>query len=184
MRIISGQLKGQRYEMPGKSQKTRPTTDMAREGLFNILQHQIELQDLRVLDLFAGVGGVGYEFLSRGAEQVDFVEKYRGCCRFIQSQLQRFRMEEKAKVHQADVFAFLGQLPQESYGLVFADPPYALNKMQELPALIFSKNILKKGGCLIIEHDERQDFANHANFAQIRKYGQSRFSIFWADDAQ
>jgi 16S rRNA (guanine966-N2)-methyltransferase len=178
MRIISGKLKGRKFEMPGKTTKTRPTTDFGRESLFNILQHQIDLQDIHALDLFSGTGAVGYEFISRGATKVSFVENDAPCILFIKQCLQQFDVAAFAAVNKSDVFKYLSNCSEESFDVVFADPPYALDKMMAIPGLVFDRKILKKEGILIIEHDERHNFENHANFAELRKYGQSIFSIF------
>ena len=178
MRIISGKLKGRRYDMPSEGWKTRPTTDIAREGLFNILQHSIVLDDIIVLDLFSGSGSVGYEFLSRAAEKVTFVDKFGGCISFIKKNLKIFDLEANAEVVKSDVFLFLQKSSAESYDIIFADPPYADHEMMKIPDLVFEKNLLKDEGLLIIEHDERHNFEKHSNFAFLRKYGQSQFSFF------
>ena len=178
MRIISGKLKGRRFEMPSEGWKTRPTTDIAREGLFNILQHSTVLEDVVVLDLFAGSGSVGYEFISRGATKVTFVEKYGACINFIKKNLKIFDIESFAEISKTDVFQFLQQANEDSYDIIFADPPYADHEMMKIPELVFEKNLLKNEGLLIIEHDERHNFEKHPNFAFLRKYGQSQFSIF------
>jgi len=178
MRIISGKLKGRRFQMPAKATKTRPTTDYGRESLFNILQHQIDLQDITVLDLFSGSGAVGYEFLSRAAAKVVFIENYAACVQFIKQTLKSFDILSEAEVYKTDVFKYLSNCPPQSFDVIFADPPYALDEMIKIPDLVFGRNILKKEGILIIEHDERHNFENHANFAELRKYGQSIFSIF------
>jgi len=178
MRIISGKLKARRFELPSDRWKTRPTTDMARESLFNILSNWIDLEGITVLDLFAGSGAVGYEFLSRGAKQVDFVEKFGPCLAFIKKQLASFACSKQGLLHKIDVFTFLKNAGTTQYNLIFADPPYALAKMRSLPDLIFNGNILKKEGILIIEHDHRHNFENHLNFAEARTYGQTIFSFF------
>ena len=178
MRIISGTLKGRRFEMPSDGWKTRPTTDIAREGLFNILQHSIDLEGIAVLDLFAGSGSVGYEFISRGADKVTFVEKFGACINFIKKNLKHFEIESHAEIAKSDVFQFLQKSEKESYDIIFADPPYADHEMMQIPILVFEKKLLKNEGLLIIEHDERHNFEKHPNFAFLRKYGQSQFSFF------
>ena len=178
MRIISGKLKWRRFELPQKNWKTRPTTDKARESLFNILSHRIDLEGLKVLDLFAGGGGVGYEFISRGAEKVCFVDKFGGCEAFIKKMLEEFNIQDFAEVQKADVFRYLQQIEEASYDIVFADPPYGLREMLTIPDIVFDRKILKKEGILIIEHDDRHNFENHTNFAEVRNYGQSIFSFF------
>jgi 16S rRNA (guanine(966)-N(2))-methyltransferase RsmD len=178
MRIISGKLKGRRFEMPSTGWKTRPTTDIAREGLFNILQHSIDLEDIVVLDLFAGSGSVGYEFISRAAQKVIFVEKFAGCIHFIKNNLQLFESAQQAELVKSDVFQYLLKATVEHFDIIFADPPYADHEMMKIPDIVFEKNLLKKDGLLIIEHDDRHNFEKHSNFAFSRKYGQSQFSFF------
>lgn len=178
MRIISGKLKGRRFEIPSEGWKTRPTTDISRESLFNILQHSIELQGLEVLDLYAGSGSVGYEFISRGAGKVSFVDSFAGCIAFIKKNLKLFGTEDVSELIKTDVFQFLRKCPSDSFDIVFADPPYESSAMMQIPDLIFEKNILKKEGMLIIEHDDRHNFEKHPNFTFFRKYGQSQFSFF------
>jgi len=178
MRIISGKLKGRRFEMPTQGWKTRPTTDIAREGLFNILQHSIDLEDIVVLDLFAGSGSVGYEFISRAAERVIFVEKFGGCISFIKKNLELFDVSNQAEIVKSDVFQYLQKTNPDTFNIIFADPPYADHSMMQIPDLIFEKKLLKTNGLLIIEHDERHNFEKHSNFAFLRKYGQSQFSFF------
>ncbi len=167
--------------MPAKTDKTRPTTDYARESLFNILQNQLDLQGIEVLDLFSGSGAIGYEFLSRGAAKVVFVENHSPCINFIKNTLRDFGIESKAEVQKADVYSFVRKLAPKSFDIIFADPPYASDAMLQLPDLVFVSNILKEDGQLIIEHDDRHNFENHSNFASLRKYGQSIFSFFEPD---
>jgi 16S rRNA (guanine966-N2)-methyltransferase len=177
MRIISGTLKGRRFDIPN-GWKTRPTTDIARESLFNILLNKTELEDKLVLDLYSGSGAVGYEFISRGAQKVTFVEKFQGCITFIKNNLKLFNIESHAEIVKSDVFLFLKNYESAKYDIIFADPPYADNSMMLLPELIFERLILKTQGILIIEHDERHNFEKHTNFVELRKYGQSLFSFF------
>lgn len=178
MRIISGTFRGRRISPPPNNWKTRPTTDRAKEGLFNILQNEVDLTTISVLDLFSGTGNIGYEFLSRGAQQVDFVERYGACVQFIQQTLQQLKITDQAKVHKTDVFRFLKTCTQQ-YDLIFADPPYHLKQSQQIPDLVIERKLLKTSeSYLIIEHDKRLNFEKHANFAQHRHYGQSGFSFF------
>lgn len=164
--------------MPNEGWKTRPTTDIARESLFNILQHQIDLEDIEVLDLFSGSGGIGYEFISRGAAKVTFVDKFAGCISFIKKTLQTFNIASNAELIKGDVFQFLQRAGSHSYDIIFADPPYELHAMMKIPDLVFDRKVLKSDGLLIIEHDERHNFEKHPNFAELRKYGQSQFTFF------
>jgi 16S rRNA (guanine(966)-N(2))-methyltransferase RsmD len=177
MRIVSGSLKGRRFEMPSSKWKTRPTTDYAKESLFNILTHRIVLLGLEVLDLYAGTGNMGYEFASRGAERVLAVERYGACVRFIQEHIKTFELEACMSVRKQDSLQYLRQ-SREQFDVIFADPPYADPKYKVLLNLILEGTLLKQDGLLIIEHDSRQNFANHSNFIELRQYGQSYFSFF------
>lgn len=176
MRVVSGRLKGRRFELPSGKWKTRPTTDYAKESLFNILSNRIELEGLRVLDLFAGTGSIAYEFASRGAEKVVCVDKFGGCVRFIRKQAAQFGIEAILEVYQQDVFKFLQQ-HQQQYDLIFVDPPYAIPNYKAIPDLIAQKDLLTEDGDLIIEHDQRQNFETAPNFVEMRQYGQSYFSF-------
>lgn len=176
MRIIGGKLKGRRFEMPNKNWKTRPTTDQAKESLFNILNNQFDFTNLEVLELFAGTGNIGYEFASRGAN-VTFVEKYGPCIDFIRNQCLIFDIVTQTEYRKSDVFKFV-QESDETFNLIFADPPYALKRMKILPDLIFKSTLLEKKGQLIIEHDSHTSFEENERFIAFRKYGQSYFSFF------
>jgi len=176
MRIVSGILKGRRFDLPSSKWKTRPTTDFAKESLFNILSNWIELDGVEVLDLFSGTGNLAYEFASRGASRVVCVEKFAACTRYIQENVKNFRLEDILEVKKRDVFKFL-QSAQGKYDIIFADPPYDSPKYPLLPELIHERDLLKENGLLIIEHDSRQNFANHPKFVELRQYGQSYFSF-------
>ncbi len=177
MRIVSGFLKGRRFELPSSKWKTRPTTDYAKESLFNILMHRIELEGISVLDLYAGTGNMGYEFASRGAERVLSVERYGACIRFIQQQIKEFDLEAVMRASKQDSLQYVRQ-SKDSFDVVFADPPYDDSKYPTLVNLILAGTLLKPAGLLIVEHDSRQNFANHFNFVELRQYGQSYFSFF------
>lgn len=177
MRIISGKFKGRRFELPSDKWKTRPTTDMAKESLFNILINLYELSETKILDLFAGTGNIGYEFISRGAASVTFVDKFAGCTRYIQKMCTDLAVEQQAEVIKNDVFRFLKTTTQR-YNIIFADPPYHLKTIPQIVELVFAQKLLNPDGCLIIEHDGGQNFKNHPNFVQFRQYGQSYFSFF------
>ncbi len=177
MRIVSGFLKGRRFEMPSSKWKTRPTTDYAKESLFNILHHQIDYDGIEVLDLFSGTGSIAYEFISRGAAKATVVEKFAPCIQFIKKQAVIFKIEAQLIYHKNDAFRFLKK-HTKSYDIIFADPPYAHPQYQQLPDIIRENQLLKKGGILIIEHDSRQNFENDSNFTELRQYGQSFFSFF------
>lgn len=177
MRIIGGILKGLRLNPP-KNLPVRPTTDMAKEALFNILQNQIDFEGLRVLDLFSGTGNISVEFASRGAEQVVSVDRSIQCVHYLKDMARQHGLTT-IKAFKEDVFKYL-ELETDQFDLVFADPPYDLNKIPELPKIIFNKNLVAPEGLLIVEHQSLQNLSNHPAFTEQRKYGHSSFSFFKA----
>jgi 16S rRNA (guanine966-N2)-methyltransferase len=177
MRIIGGSLRGLRLNPP-KNLPVRPTTDLAKEALFNILQNQIEFEDISVLDLFSGTGNISLEFASRGAEQVVSVDRSIQCVHYLKD-ISRQHGLSSIKVYKDDVFKYL-QHETDHFDLVFADPPYDLNRIPDLPKIIFEKNMVLPGGLLIVEHQSMQNLSNHPAFVEQRKYGHSSFSFFRA----
>ncbi|NHA03665.1 16S rRNA (guanine(966)-N(2))-methyltransferase RsmD [Mucilaginibacter sp. HC2] len=175
MRIIGGRLKGLRLNPP-KNLPVRPTTDLAKEALFNILQNQIEFEDIRVLDLFSGTGNISMEFASRGASQVISVDRSIHCVNYLKDISRQHKLEQ-IKAYKEDVFKYL-QMETEQYDLIFADPPYDLNKIPEISKIVFERNILAPDGLLIVEHQSMQNLNNHPTFVEQRKYGHSSFSFF------
>ncbi|WPU92192.1 16S rRNA (guanine(966)-N(2))-methyltransferase RsmD [Mucilaginibacter sabulilitoris] len=179
MRIIGGSLKGLRLNPP-KNLPVRPTTDLAKEALFNILQNQIEFEGIKVLDLFSGTGNISMEFASRGAAQVISVDRSIHCVNYLKDASRQHKLEQ-IKVYKEDVFKYL-QMETEQYDLIFADPPYDLNKIPEISKIVFERNILKPGALLVVEHQSMQNLSNHPAFVEQRKYGHSSFSFFRADE--
>jgi 16S rRNA (guanine(966)-N(2))-methyltransferase RsmD len=175
LRIIGGKYKGRYIPVPG-SFKARPTTDFAREGLFNVLANTYDFTDLMVLDLFAGTGSIGLEFASRGAERVDMVEIDARTTTFLQRTTRQLGIEN-VRVIRADVAKFVRQC-RTSYDLVFADPPYDLDIIPSLPELALNKEILAEDGWFILEHGKNNSFVHHPQFQELRKYGSVHFSIF------
>ncbi len=175
MRIIGGTLKGIRLNPP-KNLPVRPTTDMAKEALFNILQNQVDFDELKVLDLFSGTGSISIEFASREAIEVTSVDQNFGCVNYLKSMSEEHGLPQ-IKIVKADVFKFLNQ-ETEKFDLIFADPPFDLQRIPEIAAIVFEKKLLNKNGILVIEHQSRQDLHNHPNFKEKRKYGYSAFSFF------
>lgn len=175
MRIVGGKHKGFRFKVSGQI-KARPTTDFAKEGLFNILNNQVNFESLKVLDLFSGIGSISAEFSSRGAQLVWSVEQDRKLIKFIHSLSEKLNADNM-KIVQADVFKFLNTCSVQ-FDLIFADPPYYHKKVDKLPDLIFEKNILTENGTVIIEHDKSHDFSEHAFYKETRKYGHVHFSFF------
>ena len=175
MRIISGTYRGKQIHPP-KNFKARPTTDFAKEGLFNILCNQLEMGELDVLDLFSGTGSITYEFVSRGARSVVAVESDPLNYRFIRSVCDTLEMDQ-VSVIRGDAFRFLKN-PVQPFDLVFADPPFDHPQLDEIPGLVFGSNILTEGGMLILEHPAKHQFSAHPRFLHLRKYGSVHFSFF------
>lgn len=177
MRIIGGALGGRKINAPISKWPTRPTTDMAKEALFNILQNRIDFSTVSICDLFSGTGNLSYEAFSRGCNSITAVEKFRPAIRFIKTSLALFEAEESIEVISQDVFSYL-KSTESKFDLILADPPYALRNMNLIPELIFKNQLLKNDGLLVIEHDQTTDFSRFSNFIENRKYGQSSFSFF------
>jgi 16S rRNA (guanine966-N2)-methyltransferase len=175
MRIISGTFKGRRFQLP-KGLMARPTTDFAKEGLFNILMNQINFEGLKMLDLFAGTGSIGFEFFSRGAITVTCVEQTPLHVHFIRSVIEKLEATGM-RVIQGDVFTYI-KTNQGEYDVIFSDAPYAEARLVNLPDLIFASNLLSKEGLFIMEHPKKINFTSHPNFTQTRNYGNVHFSFF------
>ena len=177
MRIIGGKYKGKKIIAP-KNLPVRPTTDFAKESLFNILTNRIAFEDIKLLDLFAGTGNIGYEFSSRGCADVTSVDVDFNCIRFIKKQNEKFGFPNK--VIRSEAFRFLKQ-HKESYDLIFGDPPYEMKEIDDLPNLIFDNKLLKPNGILVVEHQKHLNFSEHPYFQEIRRYGKVHFSFFTFD---
>lgn len=175
MRIIGGKLKGLRLNPPANL-PVRPTTDLAKEALFNILQNQIELEGIKVLDLFCGTGNLSFEFASRGAESVQSVDRSFHCVKYVNDMSRQHGLSQ-IKTFKADVFKYL-EHETAQYDMIFADPPYDISRIPEIPVLVFDKNLLKPNGLLIVEHQSMQNLGNHPCFVEQRRYGHSSFSFF------
>lgn len=175
MRIVAGRFKGKRIHPP-KEIAARPTTDFAKEALFNILQHSIALEGIRVLDLFAGAGGISLEFLSRGAEEVISVEQDRTLFAHLQRTGRELGIDNWHLV-KADAFAYLNT-DRSRYDVVFADPPFHLPETASLPARVRDAGLLAPDGLLIVEHYKELDLSNDPWFDVCRKYSNIHFSFF------
>ena len=177
MRIITGRYKGRHFDIP-RSFKARPTTDFAKENIFNVLTQYVDFDGATALDLFSGTGSISLELLSRGCQQVVSVEMDRDHHRFIQDCLKK--LDTKACIPiRGDVFRFLKSCKQQ-YDFIFADPPYALKKLPEIPDLVIGRQLLKDGGIFVFEHGKDYDFSNHPHFLEHRSYGSVNFSLFTA----
>lgn len=175
MRIVSGELKGRRFHAPDNL-PTRPTTDAAKESLFNILNNHVEWDELRVLDLFAGIGGISLEFVSRGAELVHAVDNHSGCTRFIGETAAKFGVEN-LQVFKQDAFDYLKRC-RFRYNMIFADPPYQLPDIASLPDKVLGADCLEPEGIFILEHSVANNFQQDPRCIEERRYGKVHFSFF------
>ena len=177
MRIIGGKFKGRRFNPPAKNWPTRPTTDFAKEGLFNILVNHWDLEAMKVLDLFGGTGSHCYEFISRGCCDVTYVDKFPGCVSFVKKTAKELEVENCLHIIRNDVFRFISRT-QEKYDYIFAGPPYPLPGLDTIPGLIFEYRLLRQGGWLVLEHNPNHSFKESPHFFQERHYGKTIFSFF------
>lgn len=175
MRIIAGTLRGRRINPPDRL-PARPTTDMARESLFNILNNYVDYEDCTVMDLFAGTGAVSLEFVSRGVKSVTAVDINALCTDFIKHCSSQFGISN-IHVVRADVFDLLKRANQK-FDIVLADPPYALAELATLPDLLFERGVLTDDGIFILEHPREYSFVDHPHFWQHRNYGKVNFTFF------
>jgi len=176
MRIISGEYGGRRFNPPNKMPYTRPTTDVAKEGLFNVIQNNLDIEALKTLDLFGGTGSISYELASRGAQDLTIVEKDSQMYEFIKKTIADLKIENINPI-KLDVFKFI-QNCVDQFDLIFAGPPYALTNIDDLPKLIFEKHLLKTKGWFILEHTPRNDYKQFPFYKTERNYGTTIFSIF------
>lgn len=180
MRAITGKYKGRHFNVP-HSFKARPTTDFAKENLFNVLTGYIDFdEDITALDLFAGTGSISLELLSRGCKRVVSVEKDPLHYKFI-TQLFRTLNDKGACPIRSDVFRFVERC-NEQFDFIFADPPYALEQLESLPDVVLNKGLLKPEGLFVLEHGKTQDFSGHTHFLEHRAYGSVNFSFFKATE--
>lgn len=175
MRIISGTFRGRRLAPP-KNITARPTTDFAKESLFNLLNNRMDFEGCEMLDLFAGTGSIGLEFVSRGAKEVTSVEVAHTQQNFIISACKQLGINNLTVIR-GDVFKYLHAC-QLQYDFIFADPPYALESLPTLPDLIFENSLLKPGGLFVLEHGKTHDFGLHPHFQEHRVYGNVHFTFF------
>ena len=175
MRIITGEFKGRHFDIP-RSFKARPTTDFAKENIFNVLNGYTDFEGITALDLFAGTGSISLELISRGCQQVISVELDRDHANFIRQCMTKIGTEKNVLV-KSDVFRFLKSCKQQ-FDFIFADPPYALKDLSTIPELIFEKDLLSPNGIFVFEHGKDYDFSTHPNFIDHRNYGSVNFSLF------
>ena len=175
MRIITGQYKGRHFEIP-RTFKARPTTDFAKENIFNVLGGYIDFDGATALDLFGGTGSISLELVSRGCSQVICVELDRDHHRFISDCLKKLGTTACIPLR-GDVFRFLKNCHQQ-FDFIFADPPYALKELPQIPDLVFEHSLLKDGGIFVFEHGRDHDFSQHPHFVEHRSYGSVNFTLF------
>lgn len=176
MRIIGGKNQRKHITAPVKL-PVRPTTDMAKEALFNILNNHLDFEEVAILDLFAGTGNISYEFASRGAKEIIAVDINNDCVQFIKKTALTLSMGN-LKAVRAEAMHFIG-LCKVSFDIVFADPPYDYPSISDIPEKVFSAMLVKPGGWLIVEHGEKNDLAHLDHFFEKRKYGKVHFSFFY-----
>ena len=177
MRIIGGKY-NRRLIRPPANLPVRPTSDLAKESLFNILDHKTTIEDSKVLDLFSGTGALSFEVASRGCREVIAVEKNHRCVRFIRETAASFEMSQ-LRVVQADVFKFL-KSAYVKFDMILADPPYDMDNIAEIRYAVFERELLIPGGWLVIEHPATVDFSGQPFFIEKRRYGHVNFSFFQA----
>ena len=175
MRIITGKYKARHFDVP-RTFKARPTTDFAKENIFNVINAYVDWEETTALDLFAGTGSISLELLSRGCQQVISVEKDRDHALFISQCMEKLGTKDNILI-KGDVFRFLKSCHQK-FDLIFADPPYALPELETIPDLIFQYDILKEDGLLVFEHGKNNDFSDHPHFIEHRSYGSVNFTLF------
>lgn len=178
MRIISGKLKGRRLKAP-KNLPVRPTTDMAKEGLFNILNNLYYFDSISVIDLFSGTGNISYEFASRGTKSIYAIDANYNCIKYIYKTAKELKLD--INTYKSDVYKFLDKTSLQA-DVIFADPPYNFEaeKFSNIVDIVFQKNLLKEDGVLIIEHSKHTDLSKHINHSYDKRYGGNIFSFFEA----
>jgi 16S rRNA (guanine966-N2)-methyltransferase len=175
VRIISGSNRGRRINPP-QNLPVRPTTDFAKESLFNILNNRVDFEEINVLDLFAGTGNISYEFASRGALSIKAVDIDNKCIDFVNKIATDLKFSNLKGI-KANVFKYL-ENSIETFDLIFADPPYDINESSSIPDLIFENKLLKENGIFVMEHSRNLSFVDHENFVEHRKYGNVNFTFF------
>jgi 16S rRNA (guanine(966)-N(2))-methyltransferase RsmD len=182
MRIITGKYGRRRFQLPA-SFDARPTTDFAKENLFNVLENLVEWDGLDALDLFSGTGNMAFEMLSRGCRSVTAVELNYKHILFIEKVAKELHVNE-LKIIRGDVLRYLSSATRPSFGLILADPPYELPELPELPKLVMNNNLLSEGGLFVLEHAKNHNFTTFPYFTQQRVYGSVNFSFFVREAAK
>lgn len=176
MRIISGKHKGKRLSAP-KNLPVRPTTDMAKESLFNIINNLFYFENLTVIDLFSGTGNISFEFASRGTQYIYSIDKHFACVKYVHNTAKELDLD--INTYKSDVYKFLEKTPLKA-DIIFADPPYGFETEQflKIAEIVFKRELLNEDGLLIIEHSKHTDISTHPNFSYSKKYGGNMFTFF------
>lgn len=181
MRIIRGFLKGKRFATPPNF-PSRPTTDFAKEGLFNVLENRVDLEDMDVLDLCAGTGNISFEFVSRGAKHLLAIDSHPRCIQYLKGNIRDLKIEAQMQAYKSDCVVYCRNAQNVQYDLIFTDPPFHLNFHEELIRTIFDKKLLKPGGLLIVEHGKQTNLEALPQFSFSRNFGNVHFS-FLSDES-
>ncbi|MBA3828284.1 MAG: RsmD family RNA methyltransferase [Taibaiella sp.] len=176
MRIVGGDFGGRRFSPP-VGIPARPTTEVAKEGLFNTLQNMLDMEGIRTCDIFGGTGSISYELASRGAADLTIIERDKASIAFIKKTAQALGIQDKMHIIMGDVFRFMKQ-STDSYDFIFAGPPYALENIDDLPMLVFEKKMLADKGIFVLEHTPRNDYRQHPGFIKMKNYGTTIFTFF------
>ena len=177
MRIIGGRFSGQRFTPPAKKWPTRPTTDISKEGLYNILANKIDFSEIAFLDLFGGTGNHCYECISRGCTDATYVDKFGGCVTFVHKMREKLDIGEELTIHKMNVFSYIKKCERD-FDYIFAGPPYPLKNIPEIPDLILDGGLLRAEGLLVLEHNPTVSLSDHPALVDQRNYGQTIFSFF------
>ncbi len=177
MRIISGRFGGRRFTPPAKNWPTRPTTDISKEGLFNMLQNTLDFEKTIMLDLFGGTGNHCYEFISRGCQDATYVDKHGPAVHFVKKMAKELQVENELTIIKSDVFKFM-KSAERTYNYIFAGPPYPLPTLDKIPDILFQNNLLAEDGLFVLEHNPNHDFSDHECYVKERNYGQTIFAFF------
>ena len=175
MRVIAGTARSMPLSTP-KGNDTRPTTDRIKETLFNMLQSYIP--DCVFVDVCSGSGAIGIEALSRGASHAYFIDRDQACIQCIKNNLSFTKLDQRSTILKQDACTALNMIHEKAVDVVFADPPYALPQLPELPDIVLSRNLLKEGGLFVLEHGKTNNFSQHPRFVEHRAYGSVNFSFF------
>ncbi len=176
MRIVGGEFGGRRFNPPARI-PARPTTELAKEGLFNMLSNSTDLEGIKTLELFGGTGSISYELASRGAGDLTLIERDPTTIDFIKNTVKALGIADRLHIIRGDVFKFMKQCTDQ-FDFIFADPPYDLLNIDELPLLIFEKKLLLPEGIFVLEHSPRNDYQRHPNFERMKNYGTTVFTFF------